>query len=220
MLIQGKTPCNLRSNGVDGYSLAGQVSYTTAGVATAILPMKAFKGAHDKVQKGSAIAYGNDTGPDILLGTNKKFQILKLTQHSKAVFTYTNYGKGQYVVFTYPFGYAKNQIRKYKVTVRDMSENKDNKPKEVVIFSPAPKIQKKANYMKNEVAILSVEDIIAKTQNPKMFKAGQIQIEDITNVSDVQLGAGKKASFFATYVTFGSDGKVTYVSNATYIPVK
>ncbi|NPA11899.1 MAG: hypothetical protein GXO62_06625 [Epsilonproteobacteria bacterium] len=220
MLISGKYPCNTLKGGVDGYSLSGSVSFETAGDVTTTLPMVAFKGAHDKTLTGSSIAYGNDTGPDILLGTDKKVQLLKLTQHSKAMFTYSNFGKNQYVVFTYPFGYAKTQIRKYKVTVRDMSENKDNKPKEVIIFSPAPKIKKKNNFMKNEVAVLSVADIIAKTKNPSMFKAGQIQIEDITNVTDVQLGAGKKASFIATYVTFGNNGKATYVNTASYVPVK
>ncbi len=220
MLIKGKCPSNIVKTGVDGYSLSGNIAYETAKRATVILPMIAFKGAHDKVLRGSAIAYGNDTGPDILLGTKKKYQILKLLQHSKAMFTYTNYGKNQYVVFTYPFGYAKNQIRKYKVSVRDMSENKDAKKQEVVIFSPTPKIKPKNNFMKNEVAVLSVADIISKTSNPSMFKEGQIQIEDITNVTDVQLGAGKNASFIATYITFDKENNKPYVFNASYIPTK
>jgi hypothetical protein len=219
-LIAGKMPKNVMPSGVDGYSLSGQVAYETANEPTAILPMVAFKGAHDKVLKGSAVAYGNDTGPDILLGTNKKYQLLKQMQHKDAMFTYTNYGKNQYVVFTYPFSYTNTQERKYKVTVRDMSENRDVKKQEVVIFSPTPKIKPKTNYMKNEVAILSVADIISKTKNPSMFKEGQIQIEDITNVNDVQLGAGKNASFIATYITIGNDKNIKYIYNASYIPVK
>jgi hypothetical protein len=220
MLIKGETPSNLVKSGVDGYSLSGNVMFETKGNYYATLPMTAFKGTHDKTLTGSAIAYGNDTGPDILLGTNKKYQILKQIQHNEADFTYVNGGKDQYVVFTYPFGYAKEQIRKYKVTVRDMEENKDQQKEEVVIFSPTPKIQPKAQYMKNEVAVLSVENIIAQTQNPSMYKEGQIQITDITNITDVQLGAGKKASFLATYVTIknGKDGNE--VANASYIPTK
>jgi hypothetical protein len=219
-LIKGETPSKLVTSGVDGYSLAGNVSFETDDKYTTMLPMIAFKGTHDKTLRGSAIAYGNDTGPDILLGTNKKYQLLKLMQHSKASFTYNNGGKDQYIVFTYPFSYANGQIRKYQVTVRDMSENKDVKKKEVVIFSPTPKIKPHANYMKNEVAILSVEDIISKTQNPSIYKEGQIQIKDITNISDVQLGSGKKASFIATYVTLDNENNKEKVLNATYVPVK
>ena len=219
-LINGKYPANTLKDGVDGYSLAGEVAFESNGQETSILPMTAFKGTHDKTLTGSAIAYGNDTSPDVLLGNTKKYQILKLTQHKKTAFTYTNYGKDQYIVFTFPFGYSKDQIRKFKFTVRDMEGNKDKKEKAVVVFSPAPKPVKKANFMKNEVAIISVNDLINKTKNPNMYKEGQIQIEDITNVSDVQLGAGKNASFFATLVTVDTTGKTPKVINAHYIPVK
>ncbi len=220
MLIKGEYPSNTIRSGVDGYSLTGEIDYETKGNITTILPMMAFKGTHDKVLTGSAIAYGNDTGPDILLGTKKRVQLLKLMQHNSTMFTYTNYGKDQYVVFTYPFGYAKDQVRKYKITVRDMSENKDEKPKEVIIFSPAPKIKKPINTMEKEVVVLSVADIINKTKNPGMYKEGQIQITDITNVSNVQLGAGKNASFIPTFVSFGENQQAEYVNSAHYIPVK
>ena len=216
-LIKGATPAKLVPTGVDGYSLSGNIAYETNDKYTAILPMVAFKGTHDKTLRGSAIAYGNDTAPDVLLGTNKKFQILKLLQKHEADFTYTNYGANQYVVFTYPFGYSQDQVRKYQVTVRDMEENKEHS--ETVIFSPTPKLSSK--YMKNEVSVLSVEDIISKTQKPDMYKNGQIQITDITNVTDVQLGAGKKPSFIATYVTIDKDvNNKDEVVNAAYIPTK
>jgi len=220
-LIKGATPSKLVTKGVDGYSLSGSVTFKTSNVVTSMLPMVAFKGTHDKVLRGSTIAYGNDTAPDVLLGTNKKHQILKLLQKNEADFTYTNYGKNQYVVFTYPFGYAQGQVRKYKVRVRDMEENKDIKKTEVVIFSPTPKPKKHANYMKNEVAVLSVSDIISQTKNPKMYKNGQIQVTDITNVSDVQLGAGKKPSFIATYLRIDRNiNKKDEVVNVSYIPTK
>jgi len=220
-LIKGVFPKNTIKTGVDGYSLAGNVAFETDNKYTTILPMEAFKGAHDKTLTGSVIAYGNDTSPEVLLGNQKKYQILKLTQHKTTAFTYTNYGKDQYIVFTFPFGYNKDQVRKFKITVRDMEENKDTKKKEVIVFSPAPKIVKKANFMKNEVAIISVNDLISKTQNPGMYREGQIQIEDITNVSNVQLGAGKNASFFATLITVDKNSKKdAEVLNAYYTPVK
>jgi len=216
-LIKGILPTNTIKTGVDGYSLAGSVAYETDGKDTVILPMRAFKGTHDKVLTGSVIAYGNDTSPEVLLGNNKKYQILKLLQHNTVAFTYSNYGKDQYIVFTFPFGYSKEQVRKFRITVRDMEENKDKS--ETVVFSPAPRPT--ANFMKNEVAIISVADLIAKTKNPAMYKEGQIQIEDITNVSDVQLGAGKNASFFATLITIDKNNKKeTEILNAYYTPVK
>ena len=220
-LIAGKVPANTLPTGVDGFSLSGNIAYETDGKDTTILPMKAFKGTHDKTLTGSAIAYGNDTSPDILLGSTKKYQILKLLQHKKTAFTYTNYGKNQYIVFTYPFGYSQEQVRKFKFTVRDMEENKDVKKPEVIVFSPAPKPVKKANFMRNEVAIISVADLINKTQNPNRYKEGQIQIENITNVSNVQLGAGKNPSFFATMITIDKNNKNdSEILNAYYTPVK
>ena len=220
-LIKGNYPANTLKTGVDGFSLAGNIAYETDGKYTTILPLKAFKGTHDKTLTGSAIAYGNDTSPEVLLGNEKKYQILKLTQHKTTAFTYTNYGKDQYIVFTFPFGYNKDQIRKFKFTVRDMEENKDKKIKKVIVFSPAPKIVKKANFIKNEVAIVSVNDLINKTKNPNMYKDGQIQINDITNVSNVQLGAGKNASFFATLITVDKNNKKdAEILNAYYTPVK
>ena len=216
-LIKGVFPSNTIKTGVDGYSLAGNIAFETDNKYTAILPMKAFKGTHDKTLTGSVIAYGNDTSPDVLLGNTKKYQILKAIQHKTTAFTYTNYGKDQYIVFTFPFGYSQDQVRKFKVTVRDMEENKDKA--QTVIFSPAPRPT--ANFMKNEVAIISVADLIAKTKNPSMYKEGQIQIEDITNVSNVQLGAGKYASFFATLVTMDKNNKNhNEILNAYYTPVK
>jgi hypothetical protein len=73
--------------------------------------------------------------------------------------------------------------------------------------------------MENEVVMLPVSDIIAKTKNPSMFKEGQIQITDITNVSNVQLGAGKNASFIPTYITIGKS-TTEYVNSSNYLPVK
>jgi hypothetical protein len=216
-LIKGQTPSKLVTRGVDGYSLTGNVEYVTSNKATSVLPMVAFKGAHDKTLRGSSIAYGNDTSPDVLLGTNKKFQLLKTLQHNTAVFNYSNGGKNQYIAFTYPFGYANNQVRKFKISIRDMSENKDVTKE--VIFSPVPKVS--SYTMSDEVAIISVADLIAKTNNPAMFQEGQIQITDITNLTDVQLGMGKAPSFIATYFTMDKNaGGKDLILNSSYTPVK
>jgi hypothetical protein len=222
-LIKGDTSDpKLRKNGVDGYSLSGVVSFEVDGSETASIPMLAFKGANDKVVTGSAIAYSNDTSPELLLGPDKKHQILKLLQKRTTSFYYDNSGKNQYIYLTFPFGYVKNQVRIYKITVRDMSENKD-KVEKVVIFSPA--IPKKARTLTNEVGVISVEDLIAHTHNPDKFQKGMIQIKDITNNVDVQLGVGKTASFIAVKIKKGiaiiSNGKkVTDITNAIYLPSK
>lgn len=199
-LIAGNlTDKKLSRRGVDGYSLTGEVLFKTGyqGIVTSTQEMTAFKGAHEKQLTGSVISYGNDTSPEVLLGMKSKQQILKLLQSSTVAFTYDNSGQDQYITLTYPFGYTDGQARKYKVIVRDMQENKDVK-EETVIFSPAP--VKKSQAMYNEVATISVSDIIAQTTNPAMFSKGQIQIQDITNITNVQLGAGKKPSMIATYV--------------------
>ena len=215
-LIKGKKPSNTISGGVDGYSLTGVVSFqTNNGETTDSMKMVAFKGAHDRVLTGNVVAYGNDTSPSSLLGTTKKVQILKALQHSKTMFSFENGGKNQYIVFTYPFSYADDEVRKFKVTVRDTKENKDET---FVVFSPAP--VKAIQLMKNEVATLSVEKLVSATKNPAKYREGQIQIEDITNVSDVQLGVGKSASFIATVVTLGSNKSSTIVKDAYSVAVK
>ncbi len=213
-LIKGKYPSNTLKRVYN--DLAGNVEYVDKNdpTPTSILPMTAFKNAHSKTLTGQVVAYGNDTNPYILLGREKTTQILKILQHKTTTFTYSNYGKNQFIAFDFPFGYNHDQIRKFEIEVRDTKENKDVK-KEVVIFSPAPKINK-SNYMKNEVAIISVADLISKTSNPKLFKEGQIQIKDITNVTDVQFGPGKHASFIPTFFMI-TNNKIT---NAHYIPTK
>jgi hypothetical protein len=219
-LIAGNTNLpKLKKDGVDGYSLTGQVLFKDGWNApvTAVQPMTAFKGTHDKQLTGSVISYGNDTSVETLLGAIKKQQLLKVMQNSTAVVSYDNYGKDQFITFTYPFSYTEGQARKYKVIVRDMEENKDIKT-ETIIFSPAP-IRKSQN-MINEVTTLSVADIISKTKNPDMFRKGQIQVQDITNITNVQLGAGKYASFLATNVRTAKNEDKNIIINAGYAITK
>ena len=219
-LIAGNTNLpKLKRDGVDGFSLTGEVLFKNGwnGAVTATQEMTAFKGVHDRQLTGSAISYGNDTAPEILLGSIKKQQLLKVMQNSVVASTYDNYGKNQFITITYPFSYVEGQVRKYRVVVRDMEENKDIK-EETIIFSPAP--LKKVPSMVNEVAVLSVADIIAKTSNPSMYKKGQIQIQDITNLNNVQLGAGRKASFIATYIRTEQNAGKTTIVDAKYAITK
>ena len=221
-LIKGDTSNpKLVKSGVDGYSLSGTVAFETKGSKTSVMPMLAFKGTDDKQVTGSAIAYSNDTSPDLLLGIDKKHQILKDLQKTTTSFTYDNSGKGQFINFTFPFGYVHGQLRTYKIIIRDMSEDKSIQPKQVVIFSPAPVKKENVNSMKNEVVSISIADLINKTTNPSKFKKGMIQIKDITNVSNVQLGEGKIASFIATKTTEALGGPdVTFIKNSLYVPSK
>ncbi len=223
MLAKGKTSdSNLRKDGVDGESLSGMVSFETKGSETSTIPMTAFMGAHDKQVVGSTIAFSNDTSPELLLGVDKKNQILKALQTNVASFTYNNSGEGQFINLTFPFGYVAEQERTYKITVRDMSENKDVK-KEVVIFSPSP--LKTVETINGEMVTLSVSDIISKTTNPSLFTKGMIQITEVKNLNNVQLGQGSIASFIPTKMTEGSllvDKKDSYpaINSAVYVPTK
>jgi len=130
--------------------------------------------------------------------------------------------KNQFINLTFLFGYTANQERTYKITVRDMSENKDVK-KEVVIFSPAP--LKTVETINGEMVTLAVADIIAKTTNPSAFTKGMIQITEVKNLSNVQLGKGSISSFIPVKMTEGSllvDQKDSYpaINNVIYVPTK
>lgn len=231
-LIKGDTSNpKLNKRGVDGYSLTGTLSFVTKGTnfETSTMNMLAFKGTDDKQVTGAAIAYSNDTSPDLLLGTQKKNEILKLLQKQTLSFKYNNSGKNQFITLTFPFGYTDDQVRTYEVTVRDMSEDKSIKEKKVVIFSPIQQEKKVVNSVENEVATISVSDIIAHTSNPDMFKKGMIQIKDITNASDVQLGNNARASVIGVKLTYGTtivknpNGKnleLDDISSANYVPSK
>lgn len=226
-LMSGDTSdAKLRKEGVNGYSLSGTVT-----INNATLPMMAFKGTHDKQVTGSAIAYSNDTSPELLLGKDNLNQVLKLLQKNTTSFTYNNGGKDQYINFTFPFSYAEGQSRTYKVTVRDMSENKDIKKEKVVIFSPAPLKKKIVNSMTNEVTTISIADIIGKTTQPSNFRQGIIQIKEVINNSNVQLGEGNTASFIAIKSEMGTalqgcnsslkcQKEVTTVNSISYVPSK
>lgn len=190
-LIKGDTTNpKLVATGVDENSLAGLITFSSYGNNTSSLNMLAFKNTHDRQVTGSSINYSNDTSPELLLGEDKKVQILELLQNKVTSFTYDNGGLNQYITFSFPFGYSKKQIRSYEITIRDMKENKNSK----IIVSPSPTM----NYMRNEVVTLSVENLIMKKEKPYDFKKGMIQIKDITNATNVQLGEGRTASYIAT----------------------
>jgi len=208
---------NLKKDGVDGYSLSGILSFKYNNSITSTLPMTAFKGVHNKQVAGNDIAYSQDSNPEILLGQNEKTEILKLLQKDTVSLTYDNSGLNQFINLTFPFGYKANQSRKFKLIIRDMSENKHIA--ETVIFSPAP--IKSSYTTKNEVATLSVNKLINLTSNPAKFKEGMIQLKDITNELDIQLGNNKIASFIATSVRVSQkDINSEMIINANYLPVK
>ncbi|MFA9372763.1 MAG: hypothetical protein ACERKK_01275 [Poseidonibacter sp.] len=205
----------LRKNGVDGNSLSGITSYKTNNKETASMNMTAFEGTHSKQKTGASIRYSEDTSPSILLGQSEKKQILELLQNSTTSFTYDNYGKEQFVYLTFPFGYTHNQERVFKLTVRDMQENKEVEKE--VIFSP--RVSKKQYSIKNELAVIPVNELIELTNNAGKFKEGMIQIKEIRNRSNHQLGQGQYASFLPTLVST-MQGNETFINTAVSAPVK
>lgn len=126
---------------------------------------------------------------------------------------YENFGHEQYVYFTFPFGYTSGQERSFKFTVRDMSENKDI---QTVIFSPNP-VQKYS--IKNELFVMPVNELINKTQNSSMYEKGMIQIKEIRNISDHQLGIGQNASFLPSFVTT-MESSQKFINSVVETPVK
>jgi hypothetical protein len=217
LIAKAKAPMNISKYGVSNNALSGLVSFKSSGVETAALPMKAFKGAHDKQVTGAAIAYSSDTSPEILLGQSKKSQILQLLANDTVSFTYDKSGEGQYLHLTCPFGYTKGQIRSFKATIRDMSENKNIV--KTVIFSPAPTGSEYA--VENEVAMISVEELIKIASNAQQFKKGMIQIKEIKNVTDVGLGQNKTASYIPTLTRTSNCGNIMSeqeVINIMYVP--
>ena len=144
--------------------------------------------------------------------------------HKVTSFTYYASGKNQYIYFTFPFSYSKCQLRTYQITIRDMCENKDIIIDNVQIFSPPPVVQKITKSIENEIGCISIEDIINQTRDPSKFTRGMIQIKDITNETNVQLGKYKIASYIATKIKFDQtqiiNNNVTIVNNAMYLPSK
>jgi len=216
MLAQGIQPHgNLRTQGVDEDSLSGVVSFKTFNKETSSIDMTAFENAHSKQKMGNSIAYAEDTSPDILLGQKEKIQILKLLQNKTTSFVYDNYGHEQSLYISFPFGYTANQERSFKLTVRDMSENKD--VEKTVIFSPRPTKTKYS--IKGELAILSVNELIKLTSNSQNYKKGMIQVKEITNLSNHQLGYGQYASFLPTLVST-MEGREKFINSVVSTPVK
>jgi hypothetical protein len=208
-LIDGDTSnARLRKTGVDEESLSGLISYNTAGQETAVLPMTAFKNTHNYQRTGDHIYYTSDSNPNALIGKENKIKILKLLQKKQTSFTYDNSGKDQYLYLSYPFSYKEKQSRKYKLVIRDMSENKF-----VMVFSPI-------YIMRNELACISVEELIALTKDKVKFEKGIIQIKDITNNDEVQLGKDKTASVIPVITRIANIGGNSIVVNASYTPTK
>ena len=71
-----------------------------------------------------------------------------------------------------------------------MQENKEVE-KEVI---SSPRVSKKQYSIKNELAVIPVNELIELTNNATKFKEGMIQIKEIRNRSNHQLGQGQYAS--------------------------
>ncbi|UTJ06628.1 hypothetical protein [Arcobacter roscoffensis] len=210
---------NLKRDGVDNDSLSGSISFRTNNKETSTQQMKAFENAHSKQRVGGSIAYAEDTSPEVLLGQQEKFDILRLLQNSTTSVMYEDFGKNQFIYFSFPFGYTEGQERSFEFVVRDMSENKDLE--KTVVFSPRPR---QMNYvLENELYIMPVSELISKTQDSTMYKKGMIQIKNIRNRSNHQLGIGRYASFLPTSVIIeknGLKGTESYISSVVETPVK
>ena len=205
----------LKRDGVDNDSLSGLISFRTNNKETSSQQMKAFENTHSKQLHGEIIKYSSDTRPDVLLGKIKKRDILKLLQNSTTSFMYENFGHEQYVYFTFPFGHKKGQERSFEFTVRDMSENKDIKQEP--IFSPRPVSMKYS--IKNELYKMPVSELVNKTQSSAMYEKGMIQIKEIRNISNDQLGRGEYASFLSSFVTT-MESSQKFINSVVETPVK
>lgn len=208
-LIEGDTSNpKLRKKGVDEESLSGIVSFNTKKQETATLPMTAFKNTHNYQRKGDTVYFTSDSNPDLLIGKSNKMKILKLLQKKQTSFTYDNAGVDQYIYITYPFSYKEKQSRKYKLVIRDMCENKFE-----MVFSPI-------FIMHREVACISVEQLIKLTKDEIKFKKGMIQIQDITNNDEVQLGKNKCPSMIPVSARISKIGGKLLLINANYGPTQ
>jgi hypothetical protein len=198
----------LSKDGVDSRSLSGVVLFKTVDQVTSTIPMKAFKGAHDKQLTGEAISYNHSATPDILLGKDKHIAMLNLLQKDTIVFDYDNYGIDQYLYVLFPFSYKDGQSRRFRLTIRDMKENKYE-----MIFSLRLK-------MDNELACISVEKLINSTKMRNIFNKGMIHITELKNNVEVQLGKGKKPSIIPTILRISNMNHKEVVIDSRYIPVK
>jgi len=202
-LIDSEIPDKkIRKNGVDENSLTGSISFQTSQQETSAMKMVAFKNTHSKQILGDAINYTSDSSPDILLDKGVKKAIWNLLKKDKVSFFYDNRGEDQYIYFAYPFSYRELQKRTFKLMIRDKCENKYT-----MVFSPK-------FIMKNELACISVANLIKLTHNINKFQTGMIQIKDITNSTGVQLGRGKIASSIPTITRIKTMGQKDIVINA------
>lgn len=198
----------LKKDGVDEESLSGVISFNTSNQETSVLPMLAFKNAHGFQRTGEDIYFTSDSNPDILIGKNNKIKILELLQKQQTSFTYDNSGIDQYLYIVYPFSYKEKQSRKYKLTIRDMCENKFE-----MVFSPT-------FIMHNELAYISVEELVALTKDKVKFNKGMIQIQNIKNNDQVQLGKNEAPSMIPVISRISNIGNKMIVINANYTSTK
>ena len=206
----------LKKTGVDENSLGGSVLFQVDKKTTASINMSAFKNTHSKQVVGQPLVYSQKANPSELLDKNSKKEILELLQSKKVSFAYENYGYDQYLNFAFPFGYKTKQTRSLEVVIRDRSENKSIA--ETIIFSPKPTTRKYS--IKNELSIIPVRELVELSGDTSKFKEGMIQIKEITNMTNVQLGKNKTSSLIPTYMTTLKDIKEDIVNTIVQIPAQ
>ena len=208
LIEKDKSHPKLGKFGVDSYSLSGVVSFQTENQETSATPMKAFKGAMDKLVLGEPINYSSQAKPEELLGKDKVKEILTLLQYERFSVTYDNAGDCQFINMTFPFSHKEKQSRKFKFTIRDMNENKYT-----MIFSPRSNIE-------NEVGYIAISDLVKLTRDIKKYEKGMIQITALTNNDKVQLGQNQTASVIPTISRIRPIGGKDIVINSNYLPTK
>ena len=88
-----------------------------------------------------------------------------------------------------------------------------NENKYIMVFSPK-------FIMHNELALISVEELIAITHNKIKYKKGMIQIKDIINNDPAQLGKNQNGSMIPIIARISKIGGKDLMINGEYIPVK
>lgn len=205
---------SLRKNGVDEDSLSAEVSFKTNDVITSNIPMIAFENTHSKVVFGNKLSYAFAAQANILLGENKKNQILKLLQNNSLSFSFDNYGENQLLYVNFPFSNKTNQERSFSLNVYDMNGKQSMENK---YFMAMPKNIR--FIMNNSLAIIPVSTLVNSTNTVKKIKKGRIVLKEIKNIKDYQLGSNKNASYIPSLVSTMSL-REKFINTSSLVPVK
>jgi|GEM_PF-1651758 len=195
---------------VDNNSLAGFVTVKrNDSVKFAMtLPMSAIEGASDNFLNGAFINNANDTDPaNYLVDTsaapvdgdaNYVNEMWTLLQKSSVAIPFDNSGTNSNLLMTFwnDLQYAdatpEVEVRQYNVTVRDLEEN--SVQSEFIPISPRPPVQ--ANTVQNELGVKEVSSLVSESNSN--FTEGWVQLTNVLNQHNGQLGQAATASFIPT----------------------